>query len=259
MHEFSAHTPTSSFEPRSRFARKRDAAKLFLNILEEAIWPTRCAICDASDYVLCPDCKSKLPYIDACRACKRCGAPYGSVQCSECNLVMLEGLGLTQLPYTAAASAVMLNEGTRSIVSVYKDSGERRLARVMAEIMCPYVDPTWLHETLTLSYLPASQTALNRRGFDHAELIAQELARILSIPCLNLFDRPKTLDQRSLSRADRASNMREAVSVRPGAEIAERILLVDDVYTTGSSLCAASKALTSAGAEEVFCLTFARA
>lgn len=259
MSKTAAHKIEQGFGQKAFFKHAQDAAKLFLDIFEEALWPTRCAVCDEPDHLLCPSCQSKLPYIDSCRACKRCGAPFGAVQCSECNPVMLEGLGLANLPCTAAASAVMLDENTRRIVSVYKDSGERRLARVIAEIMCNYADPAWLREPLTLSYLPASPTAFKRRGFDHTELIAHEASRILRIPCANLLNRPKTLDQRALSRKDRAQNMNKAMTVRTNAKIPQRVLLVDDVHTTGSSLYAASRALSSAGAEEVFCLTFARA
>lgn len=259
MSKTTAHSIKKSSEQKVSIKQAQDAARLLLGIFEEALWPTRCAICDEPDYLLCPSCQRKLPYIDSCRACKRCGAPFGAVQCSECNPVMLEGLGLTSLPCTAAASAVMLDDNARRIVSVYKDSGERRLARVIAEIMCNYADPAWLGDPLSLSYLPASPTAFKRRGFDHAELIAHEASRILRTPCAMLLDRPKTLDQRALSRKDRAQNMEKAMKVRADAKIPQRVLLVDDVYTTGSSLYAASKALSSAGAEEVFCLTFARA
>lgn len=259
MSLISAHIHEQHLRQIVPFGPKRDAAKLLLTIFEEALWPTRCAICDKPDHLLCPSCQAKLSYIDSCRACKRCGAPFGAVQCSECNPVMLEGLGLESLPYTVAASAVMLDERARRIVSVYKDRGERRLARVMAKIMCNYADPAWLREPLVLSYLPASPTALNRRGFDHAELIALEISRILDIPCANLLERPRTRDQRSLTRKDRAQNMEKALKVHPRAKTPQRVLLIDDVYTTGSSLYAASRSLSLAGTEEIFCLTFARA
>lgn len=229
------------------------------SLAAEILWPTRCAICDAPDSVLCDQCLAGLPYIDACRACPRCGAPYGSIQCSDCNPIMLEGLGLPELPYTAAASALLLDDRSHRVVSTYKDAGEQRLAASMALVMQRYIHPAWLREPLALTFVPSTKAAVRRRGFDHIELLAGELAKSTDLPCANLFERPSSHDQRKLSRKGRAANMHKALSIKEGAKVPPRVLVIDDVHTTGATLCAAATALREAHADEIYCLTFARA
>ena len=68
-------------------------ARLTSEALLETLWPTRCAVCDTPGEVLCAPCSLNLSHIDWWRACPRCGAPFGRVQCSECNPVMLGATG----------------------------------------------------------------------------------------------------------------------------------------------------------------------
>ena len=100
-----------------------------------ALYPTRCAVCDKPGAVLCGSCAAALPYIDALTACPRCGAPFGVVQCSECTSVLMEPFGYKEPPYDEMASALVLTEAVRRIVTVYKDQNERGLARPMAQIL----------------------------------------------------------------------------------------------------------------------------
>lgn len=172
---------------------------------------------------------------------------------------MLEGLGMRELPYTAAASALLLDAQSRRIVSTYKDAGEQRLANSMALIMQRYIHPAWVREPLTLTFIPSTKAAVRRRGFDHIELIARQLASLTNLTCTSLFERPISLDQRKLSRKGRASNMHKALSLKDTAKVPPRVLVIDDVYTTGSTMFAASEALREANASEIYCLTFARA
>ncbi|MBO7702488.1 MAG: ComF family protein, partial [Eggerthellaceae bacterium] len=96
------------------------------------------------------------------------------------------------------------------------------------------------------------------RGFDHAELLARRVADALAVECRESLARPKTRDQRGLSARQRIANLANRFEPLGPAAAGSRILLVDDVYTTGATLCAATDALLSAGVGEVRCLTFAR-
>ena len=101
------------------------------DMVTETLYPTRCAVCDKPGAVLCGSCAAALPYIDALTACPRCGAPFGVVQCSECTSVLMEPFGYKEPPYDEMASALVLTEAVRRIVTVYKDcllytSGQRR-------------------------------------------------------------------------------------------------------------------------------------
>lgn len=236
----------------------RRAQDLILEAASELLWPTRCAICDRFGSLICESCRSKLPYIDACRACARCGAPFGARQCSECNSFTLASAGRERLPFQAAASALLFEERSRRIVAAYKDQGEQRLAEEIARIMRRYIAPTWLRKAPLVTYVPASTAAARRRGFDHAELIGKKLAEETGLEHAQLLARPKSADQRGLSRQGRRTNMASRFRALPGASVPGSVILVDDVCTTGSTLYAASDALAEAGAQSIYCLTFAR-
>ena len=229
-----------------------------LEATAELLWPTRCAVCDEEGSTLCEACAESLPYIDACRSCPQCGAPFGSIQCSECNPVMLKATSHDSLPFTQAASALTFDSVVKRVVSSYKDQGEQRLAKDMAAIMARYVSPAWLAEKPIVTYIPATKSAINRRGFDHAALLARELSQALGLGYVSLLTQPKSLDQRKLSRKRRQANMSGKFNLTPGATPPSTILLTDDVCTTGATLYAASDALAIGGAKSIFCLTFAR-
>lgn len=227
-------------------------------VLAETLWPTRCAVCDLPGDVLCPECRRRLPFLDWWRACPRCGAPFGRVQCSECNAVTMAALGRDEPPFDACASPVVYDDGAARIVRTWKDAGERRLAATMAGLMASVASPAWLAEELTVVPVPATAAAVRRRGFDHGADLADELAARLGLPTAPLLARPRSIDQRRLTRQDRIRNMERRFRALPGASAPDSVLLVDDVYTTGATLFAAADALRAAGAERVRCITFAR-
>lgn len=238
----------------------RKSASRFLDIVGQAaaetLWPTRCALCDIPGKVLCDRCAFHLAYLDWWRACRRCGSPYGFVQCDACNPVALERIGRDRLPYEECASAVEFDDHTGRIVRVFKDQGEQRLAGVIATLMFRALPPGWRFEAVT--FVPATLSAYRYRGFDHAELLARELASATGTPCLPMLSRPRTRDQRKLSASQRIANLSGSFRMHLQESAPSALLLVDDVYTTGATLCAASDALIAAGVREVRCLTFAR-
>lgn len=226
--------------------------------IAETLWPTRCAVCDTPGEVLCAPCSLNLQHIDWWRACPRCGAPFGRVQCSECNDVMLASSGREEPPFDACASAVAFDDAAARIVRTWKDAGERRLAGAMAALMAPMVPPSWRAEQPVVVPVPATAAAVRRRGFDHGAELAAAVASCLGLDAVPLLAPPRARDQRALARRGRLANMEGRFIPLPGASAPPSAIVIDDVYTTGATLFAAADAVRAAGARTVRCLTFAR-
>ena len=221
------------------------------------LWPKRCIGCDMPGASLCTECESKLILIDQSLACPCCGAPFGAILCTEC----WSADGRVEHPFSLAVCA-MEHEGLGvRVVTFYKDSGERGLCdhivRLIAEALCERPDITESGIDV-LTYVPASKRAVSRRGFDHMRPIAEALGRKLDLSTERLLTHSQVeiADQRSLGRLQRASNMRGAFTV--SEKVSGRVLLVDDVLTTGSTLSSAAEALLDAGAGEVVVATACR-
>lgn len=223
--------------------------------LLELVWPTRCAGCERSGVLLCNNCAQELLFIEASSACLRCGAPYGSLLCTECY----SSQGLLERAFTQAVCCVEMNQLSGRLVVLYKDHHERRLAFYIAQYLAACLPDSWLQWAEVLTWIPADKRALRRRGFDHMEQIAQELALPTRLPCRQLFKKHSLLDQRGLNRAKRSENLQESFSLVASKDpLPAHILLVDDVFTTGATLNAASELLLKAGATEVRVSSFVR-
>lgn len=230
------------------------------DILEETIWSSRCAVCDAPGSVLCDSCKRNLAYIDRWQACPRCGAAFGRIICTECNTFTLQRRNVDTLPYGRCTSAVVHDGISRRIVTAYKDGGDRRLATEIARITASSLSPLLADKGTTLTFVPASARARRRRGFDHAQEVAELVSRMTGMPYTPLFDRPRGRDQRGLTREQRMANMRAQMHVQSDRikRPPQSVLIFDDVYTTGATLLAASAAARDAGCSQIACVTFTR-
>ena len=241
-----------------------DAAKHVAKAIPELLWPTTCVICDKPGEILCKDCMQELPFIDRWRACSSCGAPMCAMQCTECNATALRGFEISKLPFDDAAQALALTDDVFRMIVAYKDGGEMRLSEVLAKMMLSYLEPhlaASLGKSGALTYVPASRDALQRRGFDHAKLLAKHISDASGIRCLHLFEQPVSKDQRLLNKKERFENAMRSIHLKEDTKqikLPESILIIDDVYTTGSTMFAASIALKNAGAKHIHVLCCAR-
>lgn len=234
------------------------------DIAEETIWPTRCCLCDKAGFLLCPNCISKLKFIDNNKMCKKCGEPYGKIQCCLCspiskNLSDYEKENFNN-NYELCKSVCLLNEDSGRLITLYKDAGERRLSYVMAYFMNNIISKRWINKDIALSYIPSTEEALKKRGFDHAQLLAQNLSNVSNIPLINIFERPKSSDQRKLGRYERLKNTENKLKILKKNELKtySKILLIDDVITTGATLNTGAASIKSMGIDTIYCVTFSR-
>jgi ComF family protein len=144
-------------------------------------------------------------------------------------------------------------------ICLFKYRGRVSLAKPLAELMIAAL-PHPIEIDLIVP-VPLHPSRLREREFNQALLLADRLARHLAKPLVyTSLERMVPSDpQSTLSRKERLKNLRRAFSVRrPGAIEGKRILLIDDVFTTGTTVNECAKALKGAGAEAVSVLTLAR-
>lgn len=229
----------------------------YAEALLELVFPTVCAGCDLPGELVCDQCATALPIIETARACPRCGAPECRDRCPEC--------GQREFAFSSARCAGVFEPPLSRCVVLHKDQHERRLGRVLASLLADAAGD-WLEWADVVVGVPASRSAVARRGFDHGAALAKELATLARIPAIAPLRARARGDQRALGRADRAANLGAGFqvvnAVRSAAEqsaMPARVLLIDDVLTTGVTLDAAARTLLGAGACEVRALAVARA
>ena len=229
------------------------------NAALEVLSPTRCVGCERPGALLCDRCRRELVRIDPSHACLRCGAPFGDLLCTECHGI--------EMACDRCLAATVFDGIPARMVRTYKDGGERRLADVVAELMLEAAraaeqseDPRWdrlLSGADAVTFVPATAAAFRRRGFDHMDEVTQAFSKRAGIPLTDALAKRGRSDQRALGRDGRREQARGVYQVVADVR-GQRLLLLDDVITTGATISAASEALKHAGADIVDALALAR-
>jgi len=222
----------------------------------DLLFPPRCALCGRHGAALCGECAGALPRANLPR-CPRCWSPqrpgWGCRRCDESASggPALEGL---RSPY-------VFHEGARGLVPALKYSYHSVLASPMGELMARYLLGSPLPADMLVP-VPLHPRRQRARGYNQSLLLAREVSRRLDLPLATgaLFRRHDTPPQARAVEADaRRRNVGDAFDCRSGAVASRRVLLVDDVTTTGATLDACARVLLAqGGASSVWALTFAR-
>jgi ComF family protein len=215
-----------------------------LRYVSRLIAPPICVGCGREGEVLCQQCvlALALPRAEVCFWCGRVSAD--SRTCSSCR----------QFTALAGIKAAASYEGSvRELIRRLKYHHQRDAATVLAATIAPLF-PKRSFDMVTS--VPIATTRLRRRGYNQSELIAREVARSLALPYHPLLRRLRNTQQVGKTRAQRLSQVDGVfVARRPQSG---RILVVDDVLTTGATLNACAIALQVAGAAEVWGAAAAR-
>lgn len=213
----------------------------------DLLLPTRCVACGEPSELLCASCLAGLRRIVA-PLCARCGAPtaWPVARCVEC--------AGRRLAFAEARAAVVYDGAARRLVAAWKEQGLRRSAALAADVVCDCLEAPAVD---AVTFVAADRDRTLTRGHRPAERLARELGVRWGLPVVSLLGRRHGAPQRGLSLAERRRNVRGAF--RPRAPVPQRVLLVDDVYTTGATANAAASALRRGGAGHVRVITFARA
>ncbi len=147
--------------------------------------------------------------------------------------------------------------GYRRTMHRYKFMGEKGLSGQLGRFTAGAAGP-WA-DLDGVAYVPLSKRGRRARGYDQGRLLAKSVARALGLPLLGVLEKSRENQcQHGLGRAARMENVKGAYRAGPGAE-GKALLLVDDIVTTGATLCQCAKALYDAGARQVYGLCAASA
>lgn len=222
------------------------------NRLLDLLFPPRCIGCSSVGTWLCARCVERLPYIVG-PVCERCGLPLQrDLECPACRRYSVRVDGIR---------SVLLFEGAvRTAIHRLKYRNGRMLAGPFGQLMAAGWDRLGI-EVDVIVPVPLHPQRLRQRGYNQAALLARELARHTGLPSHEgaLSRVRHTASQMALDAAARRDNVRGAFRCTDGQLRGRRVLLIDDVCTTGATLDACADALRAAGAIAVWGFTLARA
>jgi ComF family protein len=238
--------------------------KEILTGIADLIFPPRCITCGEllerhGPLPFCPPCRAGIRFIGS-PLCPRCGTPFPAAEgedhlCGECLI--------TERPYAVARSVGRYEETLLTAIHRFKYRGKTGIGDLLGGIMADFAEKIWDMKAFErILPVPLHRRRLRERGFNQAVILARGLSKRFNIPLdftvlrRDLFTPPQV----GLDRKQRSANVQGAFTVtHPERIFGRRLLLVDDVYTTGSTLTECARVLIRAKAEAVAVLTMARA
>ena len=233
-------------------------SKALINDILDLLYPPRCPVCDRilpfRSGVVCDACLQELPYIGE-EYCLKCGKPLrkkGIEYCKDCS----------RIRHAFEENRALFFYDDRMKRSLYrlKYAGRREyadtFARLVAERLGDYIRST---KADCIVAIPLHKSRLRKRGYNQAELFAKSLSARVGIPYQKSCAKRvrATLPQKGLNPLQRQENLKKAFIIRQNDVKSKIVLLVDDIYTTGSTLDAMAGELLAAGARKVYGLTIA--
>jgi len=224
-------------------------------------FPPHCASCgvDTERGVhLCEKCAARARPIKA-PFCRRCSEPFdgaidGEFECANC--------GDRELHFECAVAPYLSRGVVRDFIHRFKYSHERFLRVPLAAWLADALDDERIRSRAfdAIVPVPLHPARFRERGFNQAALLAGLLSARAGVPLLDCLERTRyTTTQTRLDRHERMENLRNAFRVRHSAAVQSRhLLLVDDIFTTGSTVEECARILRLAGAASVRVATVAR-
>lgn len=218
-----------------------------INSLLDYFFPSYCFNCNSpvnDGKVICEDCYNDIEFLRE-NVCNKCGLNSNECQCKF------------SVFHFSFITAPFINEGIakKGIYSI-KFSKNKILVDFYAQHMVKrLVEMTTEREFSFVTYVPMSFPKILKRGYNQAFLLAQKVAEMLSLPVENTLKRSmfSYTQHKSKSLQDRFENAYK--SYHSIKKVHGKVLLIDDIKTSGASLDACARELLKAGAEQVFCIT----
>lgn len=209
--------------------------KKIFNLIKDVLYPRNCPLCGVErpvgspvDQIVCSDCRKKLVPLQGV-FCQTCGAPLVSEKmiCLQCRE------NKNNHSYTKSYSLYAYRGAVKELIFQYKFRGVRYLAPFIAEQLIRWYGTTFFQCPI----IPAPSEPRNRRlrGWDPVELLAKELAKQTGGTVHPILKRKKSSSQKELNRDERRKNLADKISLNQNVPDNERIILLDDIWTTGAT------------------------
>jgi len=238
------------------------------------LFPSDCRICgfpllNISRLPVCPECLASIEPIEG-NVCSVCGERVLSAYsvCDDDGLRRCPVCRRVERPFDRAVAYGSYEGGLRELVHLLKYNGVRPAANVLGRMLAEAIaalEPEFEQASVLVVPVPLYKRKRYQRGFNQAEMIARSALKIyparerLQLASDILVRTRDTHSQIGLTSHQRRENLRGAFSVARATEVTGReVLLVDDVYTTGTTATECSRVLRRAGAAKVWVATVAR-
>ena len=218
----------------------------------DLLFPLRCIECSKEGSLICPACHNRLAWILP-PVCNFCGVDKPpDTPCTSCPVFR---------PVIDGMRAPFRFEGTiRSAVHQLKYRNLRAIAAPLAGLMADFLSDNPLSYDIIIP-VPLHSKRLRERGYNQSELLAKEIGKLTGVriekDCL-MRHRHTPAQAMTKSIQERHCNLAGAFICKNDSALGKKVLLIDDVATSGATLDACAKALKSAGAVSVWGLTLAR-
>ncbi len=233
----------------------RSKDSLFEVVLD-ILYPRHCAVCDEilpfGGGLICEECEDKPVPVSGPR-CMKCGRMLYSDReeyCSDCREVIHF--------YDRAFSVFVYNDAMQQSIFRFKYQGKQEYADFYAESIYKYLGREIMgFKADALIPVPLHKDRLKKRGYNQASLIAGRLSKLTGIKVEeDLVQRvAATMPQKNLNREERRKNLKRAFLLSRNIVELTRVIIVDDIYTTGSTVDEMSLLLKEAGVREIYVVT----
>lgn len=201
--------------------------------------------------MICGSCLKQLPLVEVPK-CRKCGKPVseGDDICYDCSVIAHE--------FTEGMGVFLYNDVMRKSMHYFKYMSRREYGNFYAAAIWKYGKETlrrWNPQVIVP--IPVHESRKRERGYNQAEVIADLLGRYMRIPVESraLMRVSKTVAQKELTMEERRKNLEGAFAAANIIFPWKRVLLLDDIYTTGSTMDEAARALKKFGIHEIYCLS----
>ena len=227
--------------------------KVFTEKIMAFLFPNTCPFCGkVSEMGICGACRTKLPYVRE-PYCMHCGKSIRREEdeyCYDCG---------RRPHYYESGRAVWQHASTvRPAIYQFKYHNRRIYGRAFArEMVRVYGRAIRKRQIAIIIPIPLSKRRRRKRGYNQAEILAKEIGRIMDIPVdtESLIRNKNTIPQKVMDARGRRKNLQHAFAWTGQNLQGVNVLLIDDIYTTGSTIDVAAKTVKLAGAEKVHFLT----